>query len=634
MRRGLPSCAVFVALLALAGAARASEAPRLRVSTAPSISRSASLARLDARLLDEALAPSGVTLPVWVEFVDKGESGDPGELARRLSDARARLSPRALARRLRAHLNPLVDYADLPVHAPYLAQLAEHAVPVLGWSRWMNSAAVRIPGERLLELAALPAVARVRASDPLWLAARVPAGAELVVDVDASGPPPARVRGAGGLAGCTGCEGVDYGTTFAQLERIRLPALHDSGYTGAGVLICVLDDGFNYFDKHEATRDHVIALDHQRDFVRGQWGVQDTSFSHVGFAHGSWTFGSIAGRKFGTYVGAAFDASFALARTENTAGERPIEMAFWGLGAEWADSLGADIISSSLGYFQFDSAAANYVYADMDGRTTIVSRAAEIAASKGILIVNAVGNEGQTPWGRLIAPSDVNGDSLIAVGAVDASGQVAAFSSYGPSADDRIKPEVCAHGVSNRLIATTGNPNAYTNLSGTSFAAPLIAGAAACLMQARPAWTPRDVARALRSTASHPQSPDARCGYGIANAVAALNYDPTTGIPIAPRPSNLIALRGAHPHRADDGAVQWTLMAAPRAEAGERVRVRVSDALGRAVITVHDAPRCLQALPITWDGRDAAGRPVPSGLYFVVVETARDQVTQRLVMLR
>jgi hypothetical protein len=164
--------------------------------------------------------------------------------------------------------------------------------------------------------------------------------------------PPAMTRALSAVRG-VGLAPGDYGQSFAMLEQLALPAAHDSGYTGAGVLVCVFDEGFNFFDKHEALRDQPIPLERQRDFVRGVASVQDTT-SGSSFNHGTWVLGCLAGNRPGAYVGAAYGAEYALARTEVAIGETPQEMINWGLAAEWADSLGADIISSSLGYYTFD----------------------------------------------------------------------------------------------------------------------------------------------------------------------------------------------------------------------------------------------------------------------------------------
>lgn len=590
------------------------------------------LARLDPRLHAAANAP-GEPVTVWVEFTDKGEAGDPAGVATRLAEARAGLSPRALARRLRARVQPLVDWSDVPVHAPYLEALEATGLHALGVSRWFNMAAVRVPGERLLALASLPHVARVR---PVERAARpgdpaIERAEPLDVSAFPPAPAPARRAAGAGSAARLDIESVNHGTTASMLEQVGVAALHDSGYTGAGVLVAVFDNGFNWWDRHEALVDHAIPLDHQRDFILQKWGVQDTLA--FGWRHGTQTFGTIAGRKFGTYVGSAFDATFALARTETDYSETHAEMVCWGLAAEWADSLGADVISSSLGYFLFDGGTGNYTYADMDGHTTLVSRAAQIAASKGMLVVNSAGNEGQTAWHWLIAPSDVHGDSLIAVGAVDLAGTPAGFSSYGPSADGRTKPDVCARGVSNPVVAATSNPAAYSAISGTSFSAPIVSGAAACLMQARPEWTPRDVARALRATASHPSAPDDRCGYGVIDALAALAYDPVTGTVPIPAKAGALRLLGANPRRAGDAAVSFAIAGDSR-DPGTRFSLDVIDALGRRVRTLGGGLR--SAIPETrsWDGRDDDGRTVPAGLYFVTLQTVRGHDTLRLVMLR
>jgi hypothetical protein len=367
-----------------------------------------SLAKLSPRLLQAMQATPEDSVTAWIQFADKGETS-PGDLARRLALAEAALSPRARARRLRNHVHPLVDYADLPVNAEYVAGLVARGFAPCGASRWFNQVAVRVPAARLAAAAELPFVQRlepvervVRSPDPPVSESRLPAITRAATK-------------------------IVYGYTQSEMSQIGIPDLHNSGYTGAGVLICVLDDGFNYFTKHEALRDVVVPSGRQRDFLRGVNTVQDTlvldprdagAGGLLPMQHGTWCLGVLAGRAFGTYVGAAFDAEYALGRTEVDIYEHTEEMIYWGMGAEWADSLGADIISTSLGYSTFDSTQYDYSYASMDGHTTVISRAAQIAAQKGILVVAAAGNEGNQAWHYITAPADVNGDSLIAVGAV------------------------------------------------------------------------------------------------------------------------------------------------------------------------------------------------------------------------
>jgi subtilisin family serine protease len=395
------------------------------------------------------------------------------------------------------------------------------------------------------------------------------------------------------------------------------------------VLVCILDDGFKLHDTHQALQNAVIAPGRARDFVDGDLDVNNPE--SVG--HGTWVMGCIAANLQGTYVGSGFGAEFALGRTEVDATETPVEMLYWGMGAEWADSLGADLISSSLGYMTFDNPADSYSYADMDGHTTDVSRAAEIAASKGIMVVTAVGNEGNSSWHYLIAPSDVHTDSAIAVGAVDANGTVASFSSFGPNAAGCTKPDLAARGTSDTLVSNT-NPTGYTTLSGTSFATPLVAGLATCLLQARPNWTPSDIARALRMTASHADNPDNRVGWGIPNGLAALRWDPgVAGVP-PPSPRFGVSLVGPNPLRVGSTPMRVEFGLGSTNRGRTTARVRVFDAMGRVVRSLYDGTLCCdESAAVTWDGRGADGDPVRAGLYVIAVESQGRHQGVRVVVL-
>jgi len=604
-RAWLPLLAAAALLPARAGGA-GSLAATVSIEPAAALSAPAPeiAVKMDSRLVAAASLGGTEPVPVWIALADKGERS-PADLARMLVEARAVLTPRNLARRIRARVFPLVDYRDIPVHAPYLDALAREGLAPYGASRWMNAVAARIPPARLGAIAALPFVTHM---SPVTRATR------------AGETPPA---GNATPAATARLEGVraSYGLTLAQLSQIAIPALHDSGYTGAGVLVCVIDDGFNYYQRQEALRAQPIAAGRTRDFVEGDTSVQDTT-TFSGLQHGSWTFGVLGGNKPGTYLGAAYGASYALARTEVDFFERKIEMVYWQQAAEWADSLGADLISSSLAYRDFDPPDTTYTYAQMDGHTTTVTQAAEIAASKGILVVNAVGNDGATPYGKLLAPSDVNGDSLIAVGAVDASGQVANFSSRGPSGDGRIKPDLVALGVNNPVVnvahATPFDPGLYTANSGTSFSTPLVAGLAACLLQARPRLTPVEIIRLLRTTASQAVDPDNSTGYGLPSGVAALQIS----APPSGRPVTLFGPNPFHSGQAVRVTFDPSLVTSGR--------VRVIDIQGHQV---RELPANPGASPLVmWDGRDDDGRLVHPGIYFLA--SGHRDAAARVVFLR
>jgi subtilisin family serine protease len=247
--------------------------------------------------------------------------------------------------------------------------------------------------------------------------------------------------------------------------------------------------------------------------------------------HGTQTLGTIGGYFPGELIGPAYGASYILGKTENTEWERHIEEDDWVAGAEWADDLGADIISSSLGYrYEFDQGEEGYTSDDMDGETAIVTKGANIAASRGILIVNSAGNEGPAspPGNTIIAPAD--SPNVIAAGAVDPRGIRVDFSSMGPRADGRIKPDVMAQG-SNVYTVEVGGSNIYDSVAGTSFSCPLTAGVAALILEINPTWTNVDILDALKITANNSSSPNNQYGWGIVDAYGAAFYGVTKIFP-------------------------------------------------------------------------------------------------------
>jgi subtilisin family serine protease len=301
----------------------------------------------------------------------------------------------------------------------------------------------------------------------------------------------------------------NYGDATNQISMLKGDYLNEQGHTGSGMQIAVIDAGFpnvNTLAAFERLRDNNQIL--------GGYDFVDRSENfYTGNNHGTNVLSDIGGYIDGQFVGTAPDASFYLFRTEDGANEVPLEESLWVEAAERADSLGVDIINTSLGYTTFDNPNYNYTYADMDGNTTFISRGAEIGASRGMLLVNAIGNSGNSAWKYLGAPADAA--SVFAVGAVNAIETIASFSSFGPTADSRIKPDVLAHGQSVYVIShITGNP---ITSNGTSFSSPIMAGVLACFWQAFPNLTNTQVMQRIRESADRYSNPHEQYGYGLPN---------------------------------------------------------------------------------------------------------------------
>ncbi len=314
-------------------------------------------------------------------------------------------------------------------------------------------------------------------------------------------------------------DALSYGSSRDQLEQLRVPVVHNRGFSGKGEIVAVFDTGFR--KDHLAFRSQKL-ID-ERDFV-----FDDDNVTNGGNfdSHGTGTWSCIGGATPGQYYGPAYQADFLLAVTEDIGSETIVEEDNWVAAMEWADRNGASVISSSLGYINW------YGPSDFNGTIPVTSRAASTAARKGIVVVNSAGNEGPgSP--SLSAPADAF--DILAVGAIDSQGIIANFSSRGPTVDGRIKPEVVARGVAT-YVAGSFTPQAFVRASGTSFACPLVAGCAAVLLSARPDWTPLQVREALMMTASRANAPDNDYGWGIVNLNKAIDFLPAKSVVIDHKP--------------------------------------------------------------------------------------------------
>lgn len=399
-------------------------------------------------------------------------------------------SKRAIARRLKTGIDMPV-YSDLPVKSEYLTQVISKGFILHSTSRWMNTGLFKT--QDLKDINLILSLSSVK-------------------DVKI-------VKKPGAKSGYY--DKLDFSVQQADLPPYDRPLtmlngwpLHNSGYDGTGVLIAVLDGGF---DKANL----IPSLNH----LRARGGIKGTmdfitrnQFVYSYHNHGTAVLSVLAGRIPFLMEGTAPGADFWLLRTEDTATEFPVEEDFWAAGAEFADSIGADIISSSLGYCTFDDATMDYRFADMDGNTAFVTQAADFASSKGILVVNSAGNERAMPWRRIIAPSD--GDSVVAAGAVDGSNLISYFSSAGPAADGRIKPDNSTQGV---FVSVQTLEYSIDRASGTSFSCPVLSGMCACIMEAFPEATNTEIIYALHKNGDRYNTPDSLYGYGIPDMVGVFN---------------------------------------------------------------------------------------------------------------
>ncbi|OGC81052.1 MAG: hypothetical protein A2W07_04930, partial [candidate division Zixibacteria bacterium RBG_16_43_9] len=442
--------------------------------------------------------PSTEKVKVWVYFTDK-DIFDQESYVKTRKMLENLFTPKSLQRRAKSIKGELTSFIDLPVNRPYIESIKILGANLRQISRWLNAASFEVSIDKLDQISVLPFVKSIQ---PVLTYIRQPLKEEIQPELKP-------------------VESTDYGPSYSQLQQINVPAVHTLGYNGQGVLVCMMDTGFR--KDHKAFKSaylegRVLA---EYDFINYDTNTQnepgqDASNQHN---HGTYTWSALGGEIDGSLYGPAYKANFILAKTEYVPTETRIEEDNWVAGMEWADSLGADVISSSLGYLDFDN-GFTYTKQQLDGNTAVTTIAADIAASLGIVVCNAMGNSGPGDT-TLITPADA--DTILACGAVNSSGTIASFSSRGPTGDGRIKPEIVARGVST-YCATATDTNTFGYVGGTSLSTPLVGGCAAVLLSAHPYWNPWMVREALIRTASNSNSPNNTYGWGLINLLAALQY--------------------------------------------------------------------------------------------------------------
>jgi subtilisin family serine protease len=473
---------------------------------------------------------------LWVHFTDKGIP-DASAFGREVRAAGERVDSKARARRARETGGTFVpDYYDIPVRSEYVDAVRATGIQVRHVSRWVNAMTVVADEGQARRIAALEFVRAI-----------LPARPSRRMEPVSIGPPeqgtaPALEKdlrmAAPDLPGFEPAfpalpKPLGYGGSLGQLTGINVPAAHDSGWSGASVVLAMFDSGY---DKNHNATSLLIKIG-ERDFIFHDGNTSDQVGQDVSgqWQHGTGCWSVAGGYWANNLIGPAFNSRFVLAKTEDIRSETPIEEDNWVAAAEWADSLGADVISSSLAYLDFDGTANDYPFSALDGYTTVVAQGAIMAARRGIVVATAMGNDGAAV-SSLWSPADA--ESILAVGSVNSANQVSGFSGRGPTADGRTKPEVVAQGEG-VIWALAGTTTSVSPANGTSLSTPLVAGGAALVREAHPEWTVAQVREALMTTADKAATPDNNYGWGKINVVAAI-YGSALGGPVAPKPFNLL----------------------------------------------------------------------------------------------
>jgi subtilisin family serine protease len=499
---------------------------------------------------------------VWIYFTDK-DGSEP-----------VTVSPKAIERRNKNDVSTNHLWYDLQVSPIYKNVIASLGLTIKNESRWLNAISVICSKADLDRISELPFVDKI---EPVLMQKKSLIQNSDIVELSRT---------------------LDYGGSQVQMEQINCIAAHDLGYFGQGIRILYLDTGFEL--NHEVFDSlNVVA---QYDFINNDENTANENDQEIEDGqdhHGTLCLSVLAGYEPGYLIGPAFKSEYLLAKTEIVADEIEQEEDNYVAGLEWGEQNGADIACSSLGYLDW------YTYENLDGNTAVTTIGVDIAASLGVLTVTSAGNEGNDDWYYIITPADA--DSVLSVGAVNSSGDIAYFSSHGPTYDGRIKPEVCAMGLYTYCISPN-TTSEYSSASGTSLSAPLAAGAAAVVLSANLSFSAMELREALMMTASMADSPNNDYGWGIVNTLAAINYefmgtekDQTEFIPIE-----------YHVLKTYPNPFNPSLTIQVSMPPGVVLNVDVFSYDGRFIATLYSGKQFATVQTLNWKPGN-----VPSGIYFI-----------------
>ncbi len=514
----------------------------------------------------------------WVYFTDKNGNGY------QIDQPEEFLSERSVNRRAWQGLG--TDHRDLPVTAAYLEELKGMGVEIRHISKWLNGVAMinvdTLLFEQVLARPFTDTVAWEPESDDLYFPP-LPSGTRF--------EPP-----------LTTSPEYDYGVATKQVTMLRMDMLHDLGYTGEGVWIAVLDAGFKNVDSLPSFEPMI----REGRLLGTRNYVNDIPLFRQSSTHGMYVLSIMGAEWNGNMVGTAPHASYILCMTEDVEQETRIEEIAWIEAAEYIDSLGFDVINTSLGYSVFDGDVYDYTYRDMDGRSTYISRAASLTASRGIIASNSAGNSGNDPWFYITAPADAY--DILTVGAVDSTNEIASFSSRGPTLDVRIKPDVVGMGDDTGIQSIWGG---VARGSGTSFSSPLIAGSVASLWQAYPEVPAKEMIRWVQQSGDRNKNPDATYGFGLPDFLRA--YWSVTDLPVRFEPGQM----EIYPNPARD-----------------RIMIKLpEDQMGNYTLRFHDlSGRVIHSRQVSIPGEISIPEYLLSGMYILEIHTDRGIYHTRLII--
>ncbi len=513
----------------------------------------------------------------WIYFSDKEGNGY------QIDQPAQFLSDRSVNRRAMQGL--AVDRADLPVNPAYLQEINEMGVEIRHVSRWLNGIAMinmdDTTFQQVLQKPFTDTVPWIPATSDHFFPHK---SGESRFDPPLESAPP-----------------FDYGVARKQVEMVRTDQLHELGYTGRGVWIGVLDAGFFNVDSLPS----FIPLIDEGRILETRNYVNETPLFRQSSSHGMNVLSIMAGEWDGNMVGTAPHASYLLCMTEDPDRETRIEEIAWIEAAEYADSLGVDVINTSLGYSEFDGEVFDYTYRHMDGKSSYISRAASLTASRGMILCNSAGNSGDDEWFYITAPADAT--NILTVGAVDSTNLIANFSSRGPTFDARIKPDVTAMGKATGVQSKNGE---LAKGNGTSFSSPVIAGSVATLWQAFPELPAREMIHMVRQSGDRSKNPDSTYGFGTPNMLS--SYHTITRVPAGFAPGEMEIW--------PNPASERIMIRLPETEFGKQ-QVRFYDLSGKMICSLQMELPGEMVLPGTMN----------SGIYIIEIRTTSHIYHSRLI---